>query len=252
MKGKFFAAFALFALLIVSGCISNEGTLLVNVFDVTEADDVESKPPFLPGATVEVYSNSGLAAIAKTDNNGKVSFELAVGDYDVVASKDGYGKEKQETTVSANQTTNLEFLLEKAGGGGGGGDSNVVSGGGSEGLVSPAFEIAYHRVWLNFDDGQGKIISAAPVSGFDSCFDILMSTGTEAVCAEGKTYNQGEKCRYYLQETANNPNIDEDRCVLEISFEEGSSGKQGKRFFESDGNSSSIHRESIREISDSR
>jgi len=206
----------------------------------------------LPGATVEVYSNSGLAAIAKTDNNGKVSFELAVGDYDVVASKDGYGKEKQETTVSANQTTNLEFLLEKAGGGGGGGDSNVVSGGGSEGLVSPAFEIAYHRVWLNFDDGQGKIISAAPVSGFDSCFDILMSTGTEAVCAEGKTYNQGEKCRYYLQETANNPNIDEDRCVLEISFEEGSSGKQGKRFFESDGNSSSIHRESIREISDSR
>ncbi|MBI5221309.1 MAG: S8 family serine peptidase, partial [Candidatus Magasanikbacteria bacterium] len=99
-----------------------------------------------------------------------------------------------------------------------------------------------HRVWLSFSNGPGKIISTQTLLGYNSCFSIKITTGSEPTCNENVVYPQGSKCRYYLQ--LNNWNGTA-RCVLKLSYEE--LGVIKYRYFESYGQ---INNEYIKEIAD--
>jgi hypothetical protein len=109
---------------------------------------------------------------------------------------------------------------------------------------APAFEIRSqpsHRVWLKFEKGKGKILSANFAPESSNCFDIHIETYGEPVCKEGTEFAQGTECRYYLQR--NTWGDEGKKCVLQITYEDGSTVRT--RNFESTG---TMHMENIYEV----
>jgi len=65
----------------------------------------------LPGAAVVLYQNGEEITNVVSDENGNYEFEFSeLGDYDVVASKEGFRAEAQSISVAEPTTYNLDFV----------------------------------------------------------------------------------------------------------------------------------------------
>jgi hypothetical protein len=94
------------------------GDIQVDVVDIPAATIVrivgvtkEVDGAILPGAAVILYQNGGGIANVVTDESGNYEFEFSeLGDYDVVASKEGFRDEAQSISVTEPTTYNLDFV----------------------------------------------------------------------------------------------------------------------------------------------
>ena len=94
------------------------GDIQVDVVDVPAATIVrivgvtkEVDGAILPGAAVILYQNGEEIANVVSDENGNYEFEFSeLGDYDVVASKEGFRDEAQSISVTEPTTCNLDFV----------------------------------------------------------------------------------------------------------------------------------------------
>jgi len=95
-----------------------KGDIQVNVVDVPAATIVrivgvtkEVDGAILPGAAVILYQNGEEIANVVSDESGNYKFEFSeLGDYDVVASKEGFRDEAQSISVTESTTYNLDFV----------------------------------------------------------------------------------------------------------------------------------------------
>jgi hypothetical protein len=75
----------------------------------------EQHRPVAGVSVVLKATTSGLSQTTQTDQNGEFSFSaVAVGDYTVTATKDGFAREQQAVVVVANSSPILHFQLEVA------------------------------------------------------------------------------------------------------------------------------------------
>jgi len=94
------------------------GDIQVDVVDITAATIVrivgvtnEVDGAILPGAVVILYQNGEEIANVVSDESGNYEFEFSeLGDYDVVASKEGFRDEVQSISVTELTTYNLDFV----------------------------------------------------------------------------------------------------------------------------------------------
>ena len=94
------------------------GDIQVDVVDVPVAKIVrivgvtkEVDGAILPGAAVILYQNGEEIANVVSDENGNYEFEFSeLGDYDVVAGKEGFRGEAQSISVTEPTTCNLDFV----------------------------------------------------------------------------------------------------------------------------------------------
>jgi len=94
------------------------GDVQVDVVDVPAATMVrimgvtkEIDGDILPGAAVILYENGEPIANVMSDENGNYKFEFPeLGDYDVLASKEGFRDEAQSISVTEPTTYNLDFV----------------------------------------------------------------------------------------------------------------------------------------------
>jgi hypothetical protein len=97
------------------------GDIQVDVVDVPAATIVrivgvtkEVDGSILPGAVVILYQNGEKIANVVSDENGNYEFEFSeLGDYDVVASKEGFGDEAQSISVTEPTTCNFDFVGDR-------------------------------------------------------------------------------------------------------------------------------------------
>jgi len=93
------------------------GDIQVNVVDVPAATIVrivgvtkEIDGAVLPGAVLILYQNGEEITNIMSDENGNYEFEFSeLGDYDVVASKEGFRAEVQSISVAESAIYNLDF-----------------------------------------------------------------------------------------------------------------------------------------------
>jgi len=94
------------------------GDIQVNVVDVPAATVIrivgvtkEVDGAILPGAVVILYQNGEEIANVVSDENGNYEFEVSeLGDYEVVASKEGFVDEAQSISLTEPTTCNLDFV----------------------------------------------------------------------------------------------------------------------------------------------
>ena len=94
------------------------GDIQVDVVDVPAATIVrivgvtkEVGGAILPGAAVILYQNGEEIANVVSDENGNYEFEFSeLGDYDVVAGKEGFRDEAQSISVTESTMYNLDFV----------------------------------------------------------------------------------------------------------------------------------------------
>jgi len=94
------------------------GDIQLDVVDVPAATVIkivgvtkEVDGTILPGAVVVLYQNGEEIASILSDENGNYEFEFSdLGDYDVVASKEGLRAEAQSILVAEPTTYNLDFV----------------------------------------------------------------------------------------------------------------------------------------------
>ncbi len=120
--------------------------------------------------------------------------------------------------------------------------------------VAPVFDWgagrSSHRVYLNFNNGKGEIVSVEALPGCDNCYGISTLCNNDwpndcqSICQENKVYNKGESCRYYLQLNKWDGSA---RCVMKVGFKDGN--ETNYKFFESSGE---MHNETIEPIPDPR
>jgi len=80
---------------------------IIRIVGVTKGVD----GAILPGAVVILYQNGEEIANVVSDEKGNYEFEFSeFGDYDVVASKEGFGDEAQPISVTEPTTCNLDFV----------------------------------------------------------------------------------------------------------------------------------------------
>lgn len=88
------------------------------------------------------------------------------------------------------------------------------------------------HLWLDFKNGKGKIGTPSFVSGFDTCAGFKGSDFSlapiENTCKNETTYNQGEKCNYYLVLMTG---LETGRCIGKVAYYNGD--KIEYKFFES-------------------
>src|SRR3989338_6352249 len=95
-------------------------------------------------------------------------------------------------------------------------------------------KVSSHRLYAGFVNGPGKIVSAALLPNYSSCFDIhtVCNSGWQndcnTFCQGNITYNQGQSCHYYLQ--LSDPS-GASKCVLKVGYD--NNGTTGYKFFES-------------------
>lgn len=112
----------------LDGYLANNQQIVIESNKTTTAKMTLTKAPIIGNAFVKVSDVDGNTLanttvklfndtheyVLTTDENGTVVFEnIDVGEYTVVASKDGYIEVKTNVTITKDETTNVEVVMEK-------------------------------------------------------------------------------------------------------------------------------------------